>query len=396
MAILVGSANVAKPVNNLTVGVSGVARPVVSASIGVGGVARPFYPVAAPIASSLTLTFSQIASPLVIYPGSNSEYTALLPLTIEWGNGDITMYGAGSTIPATITHTYSSSAARTVTINGHINLLRSATSDYSLVSSTNRSYLTSCTGSLGAISDLELVGNTISNYLSGMFYGCTSLTSVPTMRSIPNFQFITDIYNYLYCTFMGCTSLTVQPTIPALPSSVTDVYVYLGSTFRNTGITEGGTIPALPSSVVYISHYLYQLYCMAAITAPPAIPALPSTATTVANYLYMTFYSSNLVSAPYIPPLPSSITSTSNYLYYTFRDCTHLTTIPSSFVFDSKVSASDAGNMEYTFYNAGTSASGINRTATAIINGIAAPSTDKNTFSTAFSDYSSLAANWKQ
>jgi hypothetical protein len=129
-------------------------------------------------------------------------------------------------------------------------------------------------------------------------------------------------------------------------------------------------------------------------------PFVPKGMTDVDDYLYYTFYGcTSLTTAPIIPALPSSVTSASYYLWYTFGGCTHLATIPSTFKFDNRI-ASIGGNTycDKTFYNTGSAISGTisGTTAAAIINGVATPTSDKNTFSSKFSDYASLPTNWKQ
>ena len=85
----------------------------------------------------------------------------------------------------------------------------------------------SCTGNIESLLDYEIVAAgqhpMMANYCySYMFYGCTSLTTAPSLPA-------TTLANYCYdYMFGGCTSLT---TAPSLPATTLAIYCYY-SMFR--------------------------------------------------------------------------------------------------------------------------------------------------------------------
>ena len=128
----------------------------------------------------------------------------------------------------------------------------------------------------------------------GCFYGCTSLTTAPT---IPN-----NITDMSYC-FFWCTSLTTAPTIP---NNVTD----MSHCFR--GCTSLTTVPTIPASVKYMES------CFNKCTSLQTAPTIPNNVTDIS---YCFCACTSLTTAPTIP---ASVTKMS----YCFDGCTSLTTAP--------------------------------------------------------------------
>ena len=92
---------------------------------------------------------------------------------------------------------------------GNVLIAKASTSKW-ILSGSN----ISCTGNIESLLDYETVAAgqhpTMANYCySSMFYGCTSLTTAPSLPA-------TTLANYCYSSmFYGCTSLTTAPSLPA-------------------------------------------------------------------------------------------------------------------------------------------------------------------------------------
>ena len=76
-----------------------------------------------------------------------------------------------------------------------------------------------------------------------MFYGCTSLTTAP---SLPATTLTNYCYNYM---FYGCTSLTTAPSLPA--TTLTD-FCYTSMFYGCSNLT---TAPSLPATTLASSCY---------------------------------------------------------------------------------------------------------------------------------------------
>ena len=143
-----------------------------------------------------------------------------------------------------------------------------------------------------------------------MFYGCTSLTTAPSLPATT----LTDFcYNYM---FYGCTSLTTAPSLPAttLASSCYNYMFY--------GCTSLTTAPSLPATTLTDFCYTYMFYGCTSLTTAPSLPA-----TTLANYCYRYMFQ-NCTSLTTAPLLPA--TTLSNFCYSSmFYGCSNLTTAPS-------------------------------------------------------------------
>ena len=141
-----------------------------------------------------------------------------------------------------------------------------------------------CNGDIDLLLDYSTVkgGNRpsmASNCYSSMFYGCTSLTTAP---SLPATTLAILCY---YSMFQGCTSLT--------------------------------TAPSLPATTLASNCYYYMFYGCTSLTAAPSLPA-----TTLANNCYSSMFRdcTSLTAAPSLPA-----TTLADYCYYfMFQDCTKI------------------------------------------------------------------------
>ena len=168
-----------------------------------------------------------------------------------------------------------------------------------------------------------------------MFSGCTSLTTAP---SLPVTTLASSCYEYM---FSGCTSLT---TAPVLPATTLASYCYSSMFSGCTGLT---TAPVLPATTLVSGCYSSMLEGCTSLTTAPALPVttladncyasmfrgctsltttplLPATTLATYCYSYMFYGCTGITSAPALPA-----TTLSTYCYsYMFYGCTGITTAP--------------------------------------------------------------------
>ncbi len=158
---------------------------------------------------------------------------------------------------------------------------------------------------------LSLPATTLSDgCYTGLFYGCTSLTSAPELPAM------TLAYRCYYVMFNGCTSLA---TAPALPATTLADACYR-EMFR--GCTSLATAPELPAMTMTDHCYTGLFYGCTSLTTAPALPA-----TTLADYCYgiMFYECTNLTSVP--EELPAT-TLAENCYYSMFCRCSKLEESP--------------------------------------------------------------------
>ena len=203
------------------------------------------------------------------------------------------------------------------------------------------------TGNVAASGDIMslLDASNHSNYsLSGhsafalayLFYGCTSLTTAP---SLPATTLASSCYSQM---FYGCTSLTTAPSLPATTLAGRCYY----QMFK--GCTALTAAPSLPATLLVDSCYTSMFRGCTALTAAPSLPAtslakkccdqmfygctslttapsLPATMLAERCYTSMFQGCTALTAAPSLPA-----TSLAGSCYYQmFYGCTSLTTAPS-------------------------------------------------------------------
>ena len=161
--------------------------------------------------------------------------------------------------------------------------------------------------------------NATNNYsLSGknwtfykLFYNCSNIVNVDS-NFLPATTLASGCYRYM---FYGCTSLTTAPTLPA-----TKLYdnCYEHMFYGCTSLT---TAPTLPATTLAYSCYNSMFYGCTSLTTAPTLPA-----TTLANYCYGNMFQ-NCTSLTTAPALPATTLADSCYRYM-FSGCTRLTTAP--------------------------------------------------------------------
>ena len=140
--------------------------------------------------------------------------------------------------------------------------------------------------------NLSLPATTLTNCCySGMFYGCTSLTTAP---ELPATTVAPDCYSGM---FSGCTSLTTAPALPA--TTLADNCYY--DMFRNcTSLT---TAPALPATTLANNCYFQMFSGCTSLTTAPTLPA-----TRLVYYCYNSMFN-GCTSLNYIKCLATDISA---------------------------------------------------------------------------------------
>ena len=168
-----------------------------------------------------------------------------------------------------------------------------------------------CSGNIQTLLDWEnpsvIIGT--SQCYSGLFYGCTNLTSAPELRAT------TLSWGCYTAMFQGCTSLT---SAPVLPATALAKYCYQGMFQDCTSLI---TAPELPATTLMT--YCYQ-GMFQGCTSLTSAPVLPATALENACYQGMFQGCTSLITAPELPA------TTLKYQCYEqmFKGCTSLTTAP--------------------------------------------------------------------
>ena len=146
---------------------------------------------------------------------------------------------------------------------------------------------------------------------SGMFGGCTELLSAPDLSSAT-----TLASGCCFNMFSGCTSLTTAPAILPVTTLADRCYAYM---FR--GCSSLTTAPALPATACTINCYQYMFSGCTSLTSAPALPA-----TVLNNYCYgdMFYKCIGLTNAPALP----ATTLAQNCYQRMFSNCTGLTSAP--------------------------------------------------------------------
>lgn len=159
------------------------------------------------------------------------------------------------------------------------------------------------------VNEKELVS---ANTFCGLFSGDTKLVSAKNLR-LPATNLTRNCYAYM---FYGCSSLT---SVPELPATTLADYCYYHM-FNGCGSLM--TAPELPATTLANFCYQYMFNGCRSLTTAPELPA-----TTLANYCYNSMFSqcSSLTTAP---ALPATALRTSCYANM-FYNCTSLTTAPS-------------------------------------------------------------------
>ena len=168
-------------------------------------------------------------------------------------------------------------------------------------------------GCSGLTTAPELHATTLASSCCGsMFYNCTSLTTAP---ELPATTLATQCYNGM---FQGCTSLT---TAPSLPATTLETFCYYGMFQGCTSLT---TAPELHATTLanYCCGSMFQ-GCTSLTTAP----SLPATTLVIQCYIQMFKGCTSLTTAPELP----ATTLASNCYYQMFYGCTSLNYIKAMF-----------------------------------------------------------------
>ena len=167
-----------------------------------------------------------------------------------------------------------------------------------------------CTKLISA-GNLILPATTLTTYCYyWLFYGCTSLTTAPSI--LPATTLANGCYNNM---FYNCTSLTTAPELPA----TTLAQQCYASMFKNCRSLVNA--PELPATTLAESCYSGMFSGCRALTTAPELPA-----TRLASSCYSGMFS-GCTSLTTAPELPATTLATSCYSGM-FNGCTALTTAP--------------------------------------------------------------------
>lgn len=165
--------------------------------------------------------------------------------------------------------------------------------------------------SLGAAPSLPAT-TLANNCYQEMFRGCAALTSAPA--NLPAATLTQSCYNKM---FAGCSSLVTAPSLPATTLASNCYYQMFWACSSLKNVPE-----SLPADKMYNSCYREMFRDCTSLTTPPTLGAT----TLENNCFYQMFWGcSKLTSAP---ALPAETMKASCY-YQMFRDCTSLVTAPS-------------------------------------------------------------------
>ena len=173
-----------------------------------------------------------------------SELTSCLITPVEdcvvdFGNGVEKVY-QGSSSSVDITNTYDVEGEYTIKIVGNHSTFKASKNTIDVIQLSNT--ITSCLNmfygctSLTSLPDTFTIPNSVTNCQS-MFSGCSSLTSLPDTFTIPN--------SAAGCSYMfsGCSSLTSLPDTFTIPNSVTNCQNMFSGCTSLTTLPNTFTIP---------------------------------------------------------------------------------------------------------------------------------------------------------
>jgi hypothetical protein len=225
------------------------------------------------------------------------------------------------------------------TTNGQINI--TSTGEWEVANNWNKSGNDCLTHSYFGITAIDsctdvyfneaTLGTTVGNYfLYSCWYGCTSLSSMPSGFNLPTG--ITSVGDrFLSNCWHGCTSLSSMPTGFNLPTGITTVgnlflyYCWYNCTSL-TSMPSGFNIPAGITTVG--SDFLSSCwYNCTSLTSMPSGFNIPAGITTVGSFFlaYCWYNCTALSSMPSGFNLPTGITSAGDYfLFVCWYDCTAL------------------------------------------------------------------------
>lgn len=127
--------------------------------------------------------------------------------------------------------------------------------------------------------NLSLPATTLADYCyQGMFYGCTNLTTAPSI--LPAITLANYCYSYM---FYGCTNLTV---VPELPATTLAHHCYDGMFVSCASLTTAPALPATTLTMLTEGCYQYMFEDCTSLTTAPVLPA-----TTLAQYCYRYMFS---------------------------------------------------------------------------------------------------------
>ena len=228
---------------------------------------------------------------------------------VDFGDGTKQTF-TGNNKSTRVIHSYSESNIYTIKIIGNHSNFRAPTETIEIIQ----------------------ISNSITSY-SSMFYGCSSLTTIPSTLTIPN--------SVTYCQYMfkDCSSLTTIPSTLTIPNSVIDCLGMFSGCSSLTAIPSTLTIPNSVDRCSYMFEYCSSL---------TAIPETFTLGNSVTNCQAMFHRCSSLTAIPSTLIIPDSVKDCAGM----FRDCSSLTSDISN-IWPSTWNFTGTINISYMFYNCG-------------------------------------------
>ena len=245
---------------------------------------------------------------------------------IQYSGADIRDYDFITTCNWTSTGTFTLQARR----GSYTNVVKSYTLYYRKKgtspwsSTTNGQIVISSTGEWEVANDWNKSGNTV---LTHSYYRITAINQVTDVYFNESTLGTTIGDYFLYECWYGCSSLTSMPSGFNLPSGITSV----GSNFLGYCWSECSSLTSMPSGF-----------------------NLPSGITTIGDYfLYYSWrYCTSLTSMPVGFNLPSGITRAGAYfLSNCWTNCSSLTSMPSGFNLPSGITDAGSEFLDLCWYN---------------------------------------------
>ena len=251
------------------------------------------------------LTFNIISSGTIYWKAYSTKYTISVQYKKNDGGWTSIASNTGTSAP-----TISVNAGDVVQFRGDNATYATGTSMYNTFSGTTARFeVEGNTMSLIDSTNFATAATLASNYtFYRLFYQCAGLTSAENLV-LPATTLVYQCYSNM---FYGCTSLTTTPSV--LPATTLASYCYYQMFWNCTSLT---TAPALPATTLTNYCYNNMFDGCSSLTKAPELPA-----TTLANSCYGNMFW-NCTSLTTAPELPATTLASSCYSGM-FYGCTSL------------------------------------------------------------------------
>jgi hypothetical protein len=291
-------------------------------------------------------------STLYIRHGYNGSLSAIKDIKIDWGDGTVTKYDQGASVPREIYHNYTKTGTYVVEVTGPI-IAKYQNNTYN----TGYSFFGRATNSSsydGYMEITKIKGHIVarpsssadySYFLYNMFGTTASPSSVAvnycffnkiqeidvTISEIPSNA--TDLSYFMRYFAYGQTQLTkcrVKMQTMNMPTTVVNATYFMNSAFAGCSLLETADeidLPALSEGVISARNYMEGIFSGSGLLSTVQMPPLPSTVTSAISYGHTMYQNSRISSyvTGHIPDLPDNVTDASFFMLSAFQGCTNLT-----------------------------------------------------------------------